>query len=164
MGRYQGERAPYRGGIIEWTEGNEEEGDLRAGKRAEGRLYLRRWWAPGDVVITLGVAVLSVFLILQGIAGAGGSGLEARVSANGKEVARISLREGDRSLTVNGFQGESRLEVKDGRVRMLDSACPDKLCVRTGWIARLGESIVCLPNRVVIEIVGGEGGPDVVNR
>ncbi|MBC7248501.1 MAG: NusG domain II-containing protein [Actinobacteria bacterium] len=137
---------------------------MREMKRGGEGLYLRRWWAPGDVVIVLGVVALSVFLILQSVAGAGGSGLEARVSANGKEVARVSLREGDRSLTVEGFQGRSTLEVRGGRVRMVDSACPDKLCVHTGWISRPGESIVCLPNRVVIEIEGGEGEPDVVNR
>lgn len=137
---------------------------MREAKRDEERLYLQRWWAPGDVLLVLGVLALSVFLILQGIAGAGGDGLEARVSANGKEVARVPLWESARSLTVEGFQGKSTLEVREGRVRMVDSACPDKLCVRTGWISRPGESIVCLPNRVVIEIVGGEGGPDVVNR
>ncbi len=126
--------------------------------------YLRRWWAPGDVALVLAVAAISVSLIFQGISRAVGDHPQARVSANGREVARFSLWEGDRTLVVKGFQGESRLEAKDGRVRMVDSACPDKLCVRTGWISRPGESIVCLPNRVVIEIVSGEGGPDVVNR
>jgi len=47
---------------------------------------------------------------------------------------------------------------------MVDSACPDKLCVRSGWISRPKESIVCLPNRVVIEIKSVEGGPDAINR
>ncbi len=134
------------------------------GESARERRYLKRWWAPGDVILVLAVVALSAFLILQGIAGAGGSGLEARVTANGKEVARFSLQEGERTLSVQGFQGESLIEVKEGRVRMVDSACPDKLCVRTGWISRPGESAVCLPNRVVIEVLGGEGGPDVVNR
>lgn len=125
---------------------------------------LRRWWAPGDVVLVLAVGILSVILILQGISQAGGSSLRVRVLAEGRQVAEMDLPQGRRSLVVDGFQGESHVEIEGGRVRMVDSACPDKLCVRTGWISRPGQSIVCLPNRVVIEIVSGEGGPDVINR
>ncbi|MEW6552760.1 MAG: NusG domain II-containing protein [Actinomycetota bacterium] len=124
-----------------------------------------RWWAPGDVILVLAVIALSVFLIAQGVAGAGtGSRLEIRVTAGGKEVLTRPLDGGPVRLTVEGFSGESYLEVADGRARMVDSACPDKLCVKTGWISSPGESIVCLPNRVVIEVVSGDGGPDVVNQ
>ncbi len=87
-----------------------------------------------------------------------------RILADGRQVAELDLPQGHRSLSVDGYQGKSFLEIEGGRVRMVDSACPDKLCVRTGWISRPGESIVCLPNRVVVEVVSGEGSPDVVNR
>jgi hypothetical protein len=142
----------------------------KAGKRTRRngerrRPALGRWWAPGDVIIVLAVVALSAFLIAQGIAGAGADyNLEVRVSVNGNEVLSHPLSEDAAELTVQGYGGESYLEIDGGRVRMIDSACPDKLCVKTGWISRPGESIVCLPNRVVIEIKGGEGGPDVVNQ
>ena len=129
------------------------------------RSVLRRWWAPGDVIVVLAVLVLSIFLIVQGVAGAGAdSELEVSVSANGEEVLVRPLGEDTFELTIPGYAGDSYLEISDGRVRMVDSACPDKLCVRTGWISRPGESIVCLPNRVVIEVKSGEDGPDVVNQ
>jgi hypothetical protein len=129
------------------------------------RVMLGRWWAPGDILIVLAVVTLSVFLIAQSVIGAGGgSDLEVRVTANGKEVLVHPLGEDSEELAVQGYEGESYLEISGGRVRMIDSACPDKLCVKSGWISRPGESIVCLPNRVVIEIKSGEGGPDVVNQ
>jgi hypothetical protein len=129
------------------------------------RSALRRWWAPGDVIIVLAVLAISVFLIVQGVAGAGAdSRLEVSISANGKEVMVRPLGEDTFELTIPGYAGDSFLEISGGRARMVDSACPDKLCVRTGWISRPGESIVCLPNRVVIEIKSGEDGPDVVNQ
>ena len=129
------------------------------------RPELRRWWAPGDFVVVLAVLALSVFLVVQGVAGAGAdSRLEVSVSANGEEVLVRPLGEDTFELAVPGYAGDSYLEISGGRVRMVDSACPDKLCVRTGWISRPGESIVCLPNRVVIEIKSGEGDPDVVNQ
>jgi hypothetical protein len=135
------------------------------GRRKRNKAITGRWWAPGDVVIVLAVVALSVFLITQSVIGAGaGSDLELRVTANGEEVLVRQLGEDYEKLTIPGFAGDSYLEISDGRVRMIDSACPDKLCVKTGWISSPGESIVCLPNRVVIEIRSGEGGPDVVNQ
>ena len=126
---------------------------------------LGRWWAPGDVIIVLAVVALSVFLIAQSVAGAGaGPDSQVRVTANGREALVRPLGEDSGELSVSGQEGESYLEISGGRVRMIDSACPDKLCVHAGWISDPGESIVCLPNRVVIEVKGGEGGPDVVNR
>lgn len=125
---------------------------------------LRRWWAPGDVLVVAAVAALSVFLIFNGVAGAGGGDLRAVISVNGRVVREVPLIQEARELVIQGYQGESHVEISGGRVRMVDSACPDKLCVRTGWISRPGSSVVCLPNRVVIEIRSGTGGPDVVNR
>jgi len=136
-----------------------------AGRSERRSTMLGRWWAPGDILIVLAVVALSVFLIAQSVIGAGGgTDLEIRVTANGEEVLVRPLGEDYEELTVRGFEGDSYLEISGGRVRMIDSACPDKLCVKSGWISRPGESIVCLPNRVVIEITGGEGGPDVVNQ
>lgn len=143
------------------------EGQLPASPRSatRRRAVLGRWWAPGDFLILLAVIALSAFLISASLAGAEeASGLEMVVSVNGREVLSRPLGNGDQRITVRGYQGESLIEVSGGKVHMVDSACPDKLCVRTGWISRPHESIVCLPNRVVIELRGGEGGPDAVNR
>jgi hypothetical protein len=124
---------------------------------------LGRWWRPADVLIVLAVTALSAFLIFTSVAGAGASsGLKVRIIVNGKEAKVLPL-DRDKTLTIEGFQGESRIEINGGRVRMVDSACPDKLCVREGWISRDGQSIICLPNRVVIEVKSGAGGPDAVN-
>ena len=49
---------------------------------------------------------------------------------------------------------------------MEDADCPDRLCVKQGRIKKVGESIVCLPHKVVIEIVGEkeEAGVDAVTQ
>lgn len=135
------------------------------GRGARRRSILGRWWAPGDVLIILAVIAASVFLISSSMAGAGGdSGLKVSISVNGKEALVRPLGGENENLTIEGYQGESYVEISGGKVHMVDSACPDKLCVRSGWISRPKESIVCLPNRVVIEIKSVEGGPDAINR
>ena len=43
-----------------------------------------------------------------------------------------------------------------------ESDCPNQDCVRSGVISKSGQSIVCLPARIVIELQGGSGGVDVI--
>lgn len=46
------------------------------------------------------------------------------------------------------------VHVSDGRVWVTDADCPDKTCEHTGEISRAGQTIVCLPNGVVVSITG----------
>ncbi|MFI3237324.1 MAG: NusG domain II-containing protein [Lachnospiraceae bacterium] len=48
--------------------------------------------------------------------------------------------------------GTNTLEIIDGIARMIDADCPDSLCIHQGSIHRNLESIICLPNKVVVEI------------
>ena len=54
------------------------------------------------------------------------------------------------------IQGTNTLEILDGKARMSFADCPDKLCVHQKAVSRDGESIICLPNKVVVSIEGGE--------
>jgi hypothetical protein len=91
-------------------------------------------------------------------------GGEAVVTVDGETVAVLPLAE-DAELTAGEGQGFSNVvEVAGGRVRVLEADCPDKLCVRQGWISRDGESIVCLPHKLVVTVRGGVQGPDAIAR
>ncbi len=52
--------------------------------------------------------------------------------------------------------GSNTVEVKDGAVSMKSADCPDKVCVRMGAKNRNGETITCLPHKLVIEVHGGQ--------
>ncbi|HAG68571.1 MAG TPA: NusG domain II-containing protein, partial [Lachnospiraceae bacterium] len=63
------------------------------------------------------------------------------------------------SLTVTGSEGYSCVvNITSGRADVSDATCPDRLCVHQKRISREGETIVCLPARIVIEIKGTEAG------
>ena len=70
------------------------------------------------------------------------------------------------SLDINGIYdingGTNKIEIKDGRVRMLEAFCPNHLCIRQGWISLEGQSIVCLPNKVTVIVRGTDDGFDFV--
>ena len=50
------------------------------------------------------------------------------------------------------------MEIRDGKADMTEADCPDQLCVHQKAISKDRETIVCLPNRVVVQITGGEEG------
>ena len=53
------------------------------------------------------------------------------------------------------------LTVKDGRAYMSYADCPDKTCVRTRAASKTGDTIICLPNRISVTVIGGEGDVDL---
>lgn len=79
------------------------------------------------------------------------------VTVDGEEYGTFSLEE-DASFWIEGAGGgRNYLLVENGAARMEEASCPDLLCVQQGEIHRNGESIVCLPNKVVVQVVGGKG-------
>ena len=69
----------------------------------------------------------------------------------------------DRKLRVRGALGDSLLEVRDERVRFLDSPCSGKHCVHAGWAQQTGQSVACLPNRVSVQLAGTGRRFDAIN-
>jgi hypothetical protein len=61
-------------------------------------------------------------------------------------------------IEVQGPLGVSKVEIDHGKVRMLSSPCPDKICERTGWISDSRVPIVCLPQRISVRIEGAQHG------
>ena len=107
----------------------------------------RKNFADIILVLSLLLVSLSVFLI---IALTRDDGAFAVVSVDGREVAEYPLsRDGEYSL--NG--GTNILVIEGGRAYMKSATCPDGLCIHQGKKHRSGERIVCLPNRVMVEIV-----------
>ncbi len=104
--------------------------------------------------ITLVMLFLFIFLSLfltRELTSPGGR--KAVIMWKGKEVKKISL-EGEKKLRVRGSLGEMILVVKEGKIRILKSKCPLKVCLERGWISSRGEEIICIPNEVRVKIEG----------
>ena len=60
------------------------------------------------------------------------------------------------SFTVTGKDGlTNTVLVEPGRIRVEKADCPDQICVHQGYISDGSQPIVCLPNRLIIQIQGG---------
>jgi hypothetical protein len=72
------------------------------------------------------------------------------VTQDGKVIYTLDLsREENRTITVEYEGRENVIEIKDGRIHMLEADCPDHTCINTGWLDNL--PIICLPNKLVID-------------
>lgn len=81
-------------------------------------------------------------------------GNTAVVRVSGEVTATYTLAEDRRVLIEGKAGGTNTLVIENGTVRMTEASCPDKLCVHQGRVHLQGQTIVCLPNEVVIEILG----------
>lgn len=78
------------------------------------------------------------------------------ISVDGEVSAEYPLNEEE--AQVIDIDGTNKLLIQDGKAEMTWADCPDQICVHHTAISRAGESIICLPNKVVVSIVGGEEG------
>ena len=62
----------------------------------------------------------------------------------------------DTDQLIKTEAGTNLVRIRDGKVTCEEADCPDKLCVKHSAISNLGETIICLPHKVVLEI--REGG------
>ncbi len=121
----------------------------------------------GDYVVFAFVCVLIVSLFFVGKTSfAVGEGGFITVEIDNEKVMDIPIvptgKEDPTHITVTLDGGEAILEISDGKVRVLPmphETCPLGICSQVGWIERAGEAIVCLPNRMVVTIHGGEEDP-----
>ncbi len=77
------------------------------------------------------------------------------VTVDGVRTAVYSLSE-DREVEITGGEYRNVMVIRDGKVSVSEANCPDGICVKTRSASRAGESIVCLPHRLVIEVIGEE--------
>ena len=78
-----------------------------------------------------------------------------QVSVNGKLYERYDLNQDREEIIVSAY-GNNHLIIKDGEAWIEDASCPDKICIYTGKIHEPGSLVVCLPNRMIAEIVRAE--------
>ena len=112
-------------------------------------------------------------LILVGVVALAGLGLHlfrhpgdaVEVAVDGKVVATYPLTE-DRTEDIRtgaDQQQLNRLVIEGGKARVETATCPDGICAGHRPIRRQGESIICLPHRVVVTVISAtDDGPDIV--
>jgi len=74
------------------------------------------------------------------------------ISVDGEIFGIYSLHE-NQEIKINDT---NVLIIKDGKADMIHADCPDQICVNQKEISKTGETIVCLPNKVIVEVKGAD--------
>jgi len=110
----------------------------------------------GDIMIGAVAVAAAGILYFSGVLRPEGEGAKAIVTIDGKVHSEYNL---DKEETINidiPDVGYNSFRIKNGKVDMLEADCRDGICVDHTPISLNGETIICLPHRLVIEIDGGE--------
>ncbi len=110
----------------------------------------------GAVVILCLLAIIAMNMFKK-------EGSKLVITVDGEVYDTLDLNK-DTTFTVKGAKGETNtFEIKDGHADMIEASCPDKLCVNQKDIHYNSETITCLPNKVVLKVIGGEeSGVDII--
>lgn len=107
-----------------------------------------RFWVTLIAVLLL-VSVLASLLVLRRTAGT-----VAKIYLDGQCIRSIDLSRVNSAseFIVEGPAGSNTVRVEPGRICVSQADCPDQVCVHQGWISTGAVPVVCLPNRLVIQI------------
>ena len=114
-----------------------------------------------DIILIAALLVAGAIVALILLLG-GKNGSNVSVLVDGEVVKEFPLSE-NTTYEIEGIDGgRNYLVIEDGQAWLEDADCPDKLCVGMGKISKDGQSIVCLPHKVVVEVSGdGTNSDDV---
>lgn len=62
----------------------------------------------------------------------------------------------NKTYEVDGYNGKIKIEVLNNQIRVVEENSPYHLCSKQGFVSKSGESIICLPNKIIIELPSDE--------
>ncbi len=112
----------------------------------------------GDFILIVLIAVLAAgsWLYINSLKS---DQVVAQVLQDGVVIQEIDLSTVEKPFQVrveDGQGGYNIIAVERGRVRVIEANCPEQVDVLQGWISEPHQSLVCLPHRLVVKIVGQE--------
>ena len=116
-----------------------------------------------DIILAVLVVAFAALLWL-GIRLTQSEGAYVVVTVDGEVFGQYPL-DTDTEVRIGDEDAYNLLVIEDGQAQFTQASCPDKLCVNQGKISFDGQSIICLPNKVVVAVRGGEkSGYDAVAK
>ncbi|MDU7163786.1 MAG: NusG domain II-containing protein [Anaerococcus vaginalis] len=110
-----------------------------------------------DIIVILLILFLSLFMaFFAKKLKSNEDGSYLRIELNGKEYGRYPLNK-DKTFKIKIDEDEYNVvEIKNKEVRMKEANCRDLLCTHMPSIKKVGETIVCLPHRLILEIISSD--------
>jgi len=114
----------------------------------------------GDWFLTIAGVIAVIFLFKTLWTNTPAS--ELKIRQGDKVVGSYDLNQ-TRDLHIHGPLGDSHIRIDQGKVRFTQSPCTNQYCVHQGWLSRVGQVAVCLPNQISLQLVGKKKLYDSLN-
>lgn len=112
----------------------------------------------GDILIIAALCVTCLLLFIPSFAAADEKTAVIYLDGELKEEFDLSAAQETYTVEVGGCT----LKIENGAVTFTASDCPDRLCVKRGALSKNGDTMACVPNRVVVSIRGAHSDFDAV--
>ena len=122
---------------------------------------MSKYFKKADVILLVIILALSVlgFVVLRKNSS---SSSKIEITVAGEIVKSVPLS-ANGTYNIESDYGYNIICVESGQVWVEDANCPNKDCERFGKISSEGQIILCLPHKLAVRIVGGEGGSDAIS-
>lgn len=111
----------------------------------------------GTLIFLAVLAIIFQSLFLQSA-----KGERVLITVDGELYASYEFAEEIKTVEVETEFGSNTVKIDESSAWVEKASCPDKLDVKEGKISKTNQRIICLPNRLLIEISGGESKVDKV--
>jgi len=112
---------------------------------------MNKRFGKNDVIFISFLVLFCVGVCIAVYKGGAVDGSNITITIDGAEYGTYSLLE-EQTITIEQDGHINIIEIKDGEAFMKEASCPDQLCVDQNEISYDKESIICLPNKVVITV------------
>ena len=113
---------------------------------------MNRRFGKNDVIFISFLAFFCIAVCVWVYKGGAVEGSNIVITVDGEKYGTYSLLE-EQTITIGEGDTKNIIEIKGGKAYMKDASCPDQLCVDQNEISFDKESIICLPNKVVITVI-----------
>ena len=116
----------------------------------------------GDFVIFAVILIIATICLIPFI-NTQADQLICEISQDNKIIHKIILNKGYKDkITVETENGKNIIHIENNSVWFDYSDCPDQECIHTGKLTHAGQIAVCLPNKVIIKLIGQQNQIDAI--
>lgn len=112
----------------------------------------RKFFNTKDIIVITVIFILALVLYTGYRLYMGNNAVYAEIIYNGNVIEKLPLNKDTEYIPKTN--NNILIEIKDKKIHFMYSDCPDKICIKTGWLSKPGQTAVCLPNKISVVVRG----------
>lgn len=123
---------------------------------------IKSFFTKADLILMAAIVIIGLGISIFLAAGSH-QGNKVEITKDGKLWGTYFL-DGEHKITIRDGKELNVVKISGGKVTMESANCKNQVCVHHSPVSRTGESIVCLPHKIVVSIKGGDNEYDAISN